>query len=395
MIKSDFLIKHYEKIMLLVALGGFAISLIWLIDVFYFVSNAKSSGIVLSADRAAYKPLDKKIYSSKTNLEESKLLLDATKRNTSPNDPNYILPFTDFMYPFEIARSNAPSAGNKLIPYIYYKHGIDPITKEKISLAEKTVTNTDSFDTDKDGIPDSIEKKYNLNPKNPQDIYNDVDNDGFSNIQEYRYNKNGIADKKIHPPLIDRLALIKVSNTIIPLILKKVIKRGADKKNWDIQINLKSANRGWTTKFLKIGDSIEINDMKYTITDIESKTDNVLDPRLGVIVENDVSSIALRNSMNEKISALKNEQISEPNRLITLKNLYTGKILTGKIGDTITLGNNNVGQEKYKIVNIRNNSNSIEFEKKGKIYVVERKSNYKLPIKSTILLNKPPPIKKK
>ena len=394
--KLPHLIKHYEKIILVVVLGIFVFSLMWLIDVFQFISKEKASSIVITADKGVYKPVkDNNSYNSLTIFSEDKLWLDSKKRNTSPDSPDYILTFTDFMVPFKIARSNAPNAGNKLIPYIYYKNGICPISKEKIALAQEAVIDKESLDTDKDGIPDSIEKKYNMNPKKSQDIYEDVDNDGFSNIQEYRYNPNGISDKTEHPPLIGRLILLKVSNTKIPLILKKIIKHGDNKENWDIQVNVKLPNRRWSTKFLKIGDSIEVNDMEYRITDIQYKVESVLNPQLGVMVEQDTSGIVLRNSMNEEIIAKKNQQIYEPNRKITLKNLYTGKITLARIGNTITLGNKNIGIEKYKIINIADNNSSVEFEKNGKIFVVDTETSYKPPVKTTILSSTPTQKQKK
>ena len=393
--KFTLIFKHFEKIILAIVLIAFIFSLLWLVDVFNAVSNETSSGIIITADKVAYKSIDKNNYTSINNFNSTKTWLPSKKRNTSTDDPDYILTFTDLMFPFKIARSNAPGAKNKLIPYIYYKHGTCPISKEKISLTKKAIINTDLIDTDKDGIPDSIEKKYNMDPNNPQDIYEDIDKDTFSNIREYRYNKNGIADKSIHPPLLDRLLLIKVSNTRIPFILKKIIKHGKDKKNWDIQINAKLSKQGWTTKFLKIGDSIEINDMEYTISDIHDTVENVLDPYLGALVERDTSSIILHNSMNEKITAEKNQQIYEPNRKITLKDLYTGNNVLARIGNTITLGNKDSGIEKYKIISISNNNNSVEFEKNGKIFVVNKKNNYKPPIKSTIIIDKPLKTQKK
>ena len=393
--KFTFIIKHYEKIILAIVLGFFVLSLLWLIEVFSSIAKEKSTGIVLTANRATYKPIDYKSYSSLTSFKNSKSWVNSEKRNISPDDPDYILTFTDFMIPFKIARSNAAGAGNKLIPYIYYTNGVCPISGGKLFLAKETVVDTESLDTDKDGIPDSIEKKYNMNPKNPRDIYNDIDNDGFSNIQEYKYNQKGIGDKKTHPSLIGRLILIKVSNTVIPLILKKIIRRGDNKENWDIQINVKSTNRGWTTKFLKINDSVEINDDKYTIIDIKYKTDNVLDPQLGVVVEREISAIVLQDSRGEKITAQKNQQIYEQDQQITLKNLYTGKTILARIGTIITLGNKDIGLEKYKIVNVTNNNNSIEFEKNGKIFVVNEENDYKLPVKSTILFNNLPPQQKR
>ncbi|MGA1820969.1 MAG: Ig-like domain-containing protein [Thermoplasmatota archaeon] len=40
-------------------------------------------------------------------------------------------------------------------------------------------------DDDGDGMPDSWEEKYNLNPKDPSDALGDLDNDGKTNLEEY------------------------------------------------------------------------------------------------------------------------------------------------------------------------------------------------------------------
>jgi len=377
--KFTFIFKHFEKIILAGALFFFVFSLLWLIEVFYTISQEKTSGIFLSANRANYKPLDNDEYNSLAQLKRNKLWLASIKRDTVQDAPDYISAFTDFMIPFKIARSNAPSAGHKLIPYISYKEGICPISKENLIFAKKTVANIESHDTDKDGIPDSTEKNHNMNPKNPQDIYSDIDNDSFSNIDEYKYNKKGISNKEIHPPLINRLILMQVSTTRIPLILKKIVRQGPSKDNWDIQINIKDANNRWTTKFLKIGNSVEVNGGKYSIINIEYTTENVLNQMLGVLEERVTSSIILRNSLNNEIIARENQQIDEPNQKIILKDLYDGKIFTTQIGGTITLGNKGTGIEKYKIINITNNNSSIEFQKKGIIFIVGKKSDYHPP----------------
>ena len=49
-------------------------------------------------------------------------------------------------------------------------------------------------DTDNDGMPDSWEQKYGLNPEDPSDANQDLDGDGYTNLQEYKMGTNPTKD---------------------------------------------------------------------------------------------------------------------------------------------------------------------------------------------------------
>lgn len=49
---------------------------------------------------------------------------------------------------------------------------------------------TDLNDTDNDGMPDWWEEKYGLNPEDPSDANQDLDGDGYTNLQEYKMGTN-------------------------------------------------------------------------------------------------------------------------------------------------------------------------------------------------------------
>jgi hypothetical protein len=44
---------------------------------------------------------------------------------------------------------------------------------------------TPPVDTDNDGMPDSWERRYGLNPRDPSDANSDKDHDGYTNLEEY------------------------------------------------------------------------------------------------------------------------------------------------------------------------------------------------------------------
>jgi hypothetical protein len=48
--------------------------------------------------------------------------------------------------------------------------------------------------SDNDGMPDEWEAKYGLNPKNAADAIQDMNGDGYSNIEKFIY---GIDPKKV------------------------------------------------------------------------------------------------------------------------------------------------------------------------------------------------------
>jgi len=49
---------------------------------------------------------------------------------------------------------------------------------------------TDFSDTDNDGMPDIWEEAYGLDPRDPEDAYKDLDNDGIINLKEFENNGN-------------------------------------------------------------------------------------------------------------------------------------------------------------------------------------------------------------
>lgn len=48
------------------------------------------------------------------------------------------------------------------------------------------------LDKDSDKLPDTWEEKFGFNSENPVDAYLDSDNDGYTNLEEYRMNTNPI-----------------------------------------------------------------------------------------------------------------------------------------------------------------------------------------------------------
>ena len=105
-------------------------------------------------------------------------------------------------------------------------------------------------DEDGDGIPDFIERKYRfLDPKNPLDARQDYDNDGFLNVEEYRYGRDSgddelktgkmMEDPALWPDLVGLLRVVGVIQNDLKIQLRSIDQNGSeDPTNWDIGIRL-------------------------------------------------------------------------------------------------------------------------------------------------------------
>ena len=382
----SFILKQLDKLLLAVVLLAF---IFILFDLMNKMKQSDMDSTIYSpmiVKKTDYIPLDRTVNSADGFISESLLWEKSSKRNNDIESGSYIMAYSDFMTIFKIARSIANNADNKLIPYQNYLAGICPISNESLPKPDSDQLSmyTSSYDYDEDGIPDIMEKKYGLNPEFNQDAWFDSDNDSFSNIVEYRFNKEGILDPKIHPPLIRRIGLVRVASTKIPIIIKHILKTGYNKDNWKIQINIQNPGRRRKTKFLKINDNFEVNGVKYTINDIKEEYESVINPKLGVIERVDKSVVVLEDTLGQTINAVMEQPVFEPNRRVVIKDLYTGIEIITKVNNVITLGDDRIGIEKYKLISIDDNGRQLIFEdektnKKNIDFIVKRESEYKKP----------------
>lgn len=371
--------------MLGLILALFILALIWLLDLFYTSLETRGSGLTLIVNREPYKNLPSSFYDFSAELSKSQIWTPSEKRELDVNDEFYIVAYTDFMKPFKIARSNAPKAEGKLIPYEYYKLGFCPITKEKLKAPDvKSMEKT--LDTDADGIPDLIEKKYGMNPSNPADANQDMDKDSFTNYQEYLYNPEGINDPKIHPPLIQRIILSDISKAKVPFIIKSIVKTGKNKYNWNVQINLEDPDISPKTRFLKIGGTVELLNLSYKITDIVERSYEKLDPKLRAMIEYDNSLVLLQTNKGEKLQAQINKPIYEKDNLVTAKDVYSGEEYKLRIGNRISLGNTLIGIEEYELKSVQisetASNESLIFMRNNINYEVKNTTSYVIPTAS-------------
>ena len=236
------------------------------------------------------------------------------------------------------------------------------------------VSDVQDKDKDKDGIPDSIEIKYGLNPNDPADAAADKDGDGFSNIVEYSAIFDGkklgkstdINDGKSHPSLTHLLSIVKIAKAPINLIVQKVEAYGDDKKMWSVLIKFDHP-KGSRSEYVTIGQTIKLKDFDYTVENIEPKTIKVFNKSVNREEKIDKSVITFKRSKdNIKIKVTTKEKVFESDVTAIIANRMSGKVFKISEKDTISVGNTKTGENKFIVTHID--------EKRGIVALFDRKN---------------------
>ncbi|MCX6997856.1 MAG: hypothetical protein NTV49_12410, partial [Kiritimatiellaeota bacterium] len=105
-------------------------------------------------------------------------------------------------------------------------------------------------DRDQDNIPDKWELEHGMNPVDPNDAGADWDNDGFTNLEEYRAGTD-IRDPQSHP---DVASMLRIQGEVKQTPFKLDFRGFSDMPSGRFfQLNLRSGK----THLKKIGDEVE------------------------------------------------------------------------------------------------------------------------------------------
>jgi hypothetical protein len=339
--------KHYEKIILAILLMVFVVSLIYLIIIIMSSKNITPDMLKLPKKKPDYRKVDftEPEYNVIKRLPVNDKWLACGPRNK--NDKFW----TDLMIPFEAARSYYGK--KRIVPFYYFmdEYGVNkcPFTGKPLPEPDRRVVV--SADKDNDGIPNDKEIEYGMDPENPDDIYQDIDGDGFSNIVEYKINPEWVNNKKLHPPLAHRLYVVKILRTRIGVQLKKVRATGKDKKNWEIYMEVLNKRGQWRTRFPRLGHTINVSGIEYDIVDIKNIKEDVYDKTLKATIKKDRSVVTIqKKGAGEKIKVVVGEPAYAPKKKVYIMDSIDNSRYKGIVGENIVVGDDELGKETYLIV---------------------------------------------
>lgn len=151
----------------------------------------------------------------------------------------------------------------------------------------------------------------------PSVVFQDPDQDGFLNEDEFRANTDP-NNKESHPPYHSKLFFAQLLTT--PFRLKYQADDGDPKQPEGMTFQINPLDAGGRTKFVKYGETIE--GTKFKVSKYEHK-----EKMNAAIQENeDVSELTVENIENgEKVILIKNKVVDSPNRFAKFSYLWNKK----------------------------------------------------------------------
>ncbi len=380
----QFLKRHYEKMILAALLLLFIFALVYLIQIIDSTNDVTKADLNIPTRTPDYEETD---FSQGSFKNDNIFMKDSIWNVSEARDPAN-KSFTDLMNPFECAR--CPHCG-RLVPLFDFKN--DPHkcqvcngelrTPPAAGSKPKPKGNVTADDSDGDAIPDLVEEKLGLNPKDIEDGLLDMDGDGFPNAFEYKHfgtatGAAAINNSKIHPPMYMRLHLLELRKVVLDVLLKKVVPAGTKGDEFDIQLAI---DNGAKTLFKVINDKVTLDKRPYEIVKVIPKFTKL--QQGSVIVEKDESRIVL-NSVDGKytLEMKVGEPVYSPNPKAIIKDDGINEELTLDENDIVPMGTEKTGITRYKVTKIDIEKSKVELKdlKTNKVYVVSKTilmSNYK------------------
>ena len=277
----------------------------------------------------------------------------------------------------------------KLVPRYYFNDRRCPACAAELKAPpqrpkERRFVISES-DQDGDGLPNDYERTNGFDPKDPGDGLADADGDGFSNLYEFE-NKTNPKDPRSRPPLWYRLRYISMESVDLPIRLMAVnTMDNTDKKSWNIQFTRNKLDRRGRpvidrrtnqpreeTVNQQLGDTIDIEELKYKITDVEYKAVK----KGGTTEQKDLSWVRLVQVLPPDAGKKKPDVLvmyagkvvkSNDKRLIVedVKEEHNRPRFTLRLGAPISIGDRRTGIENYRLVSVDVAVKTARFDRVG------------------------------
>lgn len=341
----DFLARHFEKLILGLALVGLLASCYFLLHSLKVARDnvrdvQEKSDIAVVEGKRIESLRDKKFTETKLT-DPAQLALGGEEGGGSLFEPmEYIRcvnPRCPFLLPFKL--NTCP----------YCRAAQPPVDPKGPDVGE---------DTDEDGLPDFFESRHSLlDPRDPTDAGRDSDRDGFTNIEEYKSEpRTKIEDPTDYPPLARNLRFLKVFRKPLPILLRGVTTNNSDDAaKWDISCY--AMDRGkQRSKLLRIGDKV----VGYELVKALYKTEEQVNPRTKLKQEVDVSELTIKQEDGDATYTLiTGQKAYESDLNVTfffLSNRYSPRSclrFSARIGSEIRLPHRPSRQiQHYKVLDI-------------------------------------------
>ncbi len=375
----EFLKRHYEKLVLAVLLLSFIASMAYLVLIVQETGQITLKKLQLPTREPdfhtqAVKPDDPQFNLKK--LFEEGTLWDASK----PRKPGAEY-YSDLVTIFGVVRCGHENC-SKLIPSGYLGNKC-PFCKKELAEPPKSTGptlergNFTAEDPDGCGIPHDVKEKYGLSKEDPHNVLDDLDNDGFSNLYEYK-NKTVLNDPRSRPPLWQRLLVQKVESVVLPFMLMKVnTNNSEDQSKWDIQVNRTDTGK---STFTSLNDVLKIDGRDYRISKV--KLDQVKKTVGGSEVVVDNSVITLEQVGGKTVIEMPvGKTVFSPDPKAFLLDTGNNAEITVGNGEEFSLGNRYTGVERYRVETIN--------QKEGTLSLIDRtrgSRNFNKPVGEPVTL---------
>ena len=228
--KNDWIRDHYEKMILLAALVALLFSCVLLAQQIQGDKDSAKPGLVrLNWTGTPVAPKDTVPFDAvlaSARAEATNALTVAVRTTVSER------------------RVGCVKCG-KPIPY-------DAVECPFCLAAQPAIVDIQTLDTDGDGIPDKIELAFGLNPQDPSDSAGDLDNDGFTNLEEVKASPaTDPKNPEVFPNPFVKLRVAAIRP--VPFYLRFVSTSTFGDGTIRFQLNLQTLER---TYFVKLDDVV-------------------------------------------------------------------------------------------------------------------------------------------